>query len=480
MVVTEPAAAYAPRKLGERREPSVAGRGSKDTSDTSISFPEIPGISNVKPGKLASAFNEAKRAQQALGIGYDAAGPQVNGAVDSPIAGVDVDDEGKGKKAQKLTGEMMRKLGLNDPKRMVDEHEEGQKRAMNGRGDGDADSPTAEPFAAESEAKVSKAQILDAAARGEAPPPLPVPKKRETVKVKVESVLPMPDPEDVAAVVEAPEAIAKPAAEPLARNGAKVFVDVDLQDDAEDPEPEPEAEPEPAAEPVADVAAAAMNRPKPPKTVEPADAAKAGSALDVVVSLPREMARVQVAIKILELEEDGSGNVIGYKNLSGAPVAGPDGGADSDSDEEYVSEDPPPKRGIFGWTGREKEEDPTRGSKDAIKNRIASVLDKDRSGWSRDVVRMEFAGSSVYEGEWAAGRQEGDGKQVYSSGDWYEGRWREGLPDGRGKLWYMDGGCFEGMWMGGKPNGPGVLDLEEVGGPRVDGRWVDGKLTEQW
>ena len=138
MVVTEPAAAYAPRKLGERREPSVAGRGSKDTSDTSISFPEIPGISNVKPGKLASAFNEAKRAQQALGIGYDAAGPQVNGAVDSPIAGVDVDDEGKGKKAQKLTGEMMRKLGLNDPKRMVDEHEEGQKRAMNGRGDGDA------------------------------------------------------------------------------------------------------------------------------------------------------------------------------------------------------------------------------------------------------------------------------------------------------------------------------------------------------
>jgi hypothetical protein len=93
---------------------------------------------------------------------------------------------------------------------------------------------------------------------------------------------------------------------------------------------------------------------------------------------------------------------------------------------------------------------------------------------------MEFAGSSVYEGEWAAGRQEGDGKQVYSSGDWYEGRWREGLPDGRGKLWYMDGGCFEGMWMGGKPNGPGVLDLEEVGGPRVDGRWADGKLTEQW
>ena len=496
MVVTEPSAAYAPRKLGEKKRLETSGdagtrvgRGSKDSYDTSVSFPTIPGMSNVKPGRLASAFNEAKRAQQALGIGYDA-----NGARTATASGTSpgdetavMDDEGKAKKAQKLTGEMMRKLGLNDPKRMVDEHEEGQKRAANGRVNGDPSPALAVSVGGEEEEEeeVSKAQILDAAARGEAAPPLPVPKKRETVRVKVESALPMPDPEEVAARVEAPEEVAKPAAEPLARNGAKVFADVDLEDAAEEPE-----QPEPAAEPVADVAAAAMNRPKPPKTVEPsvdddasavaADAAKkAGSVPDVVVALPREMGKVQVAIRILEMEEDGSGNVIGYKDLSGAPANASDGGADSDSDEEYRSDEPAPKRGIFGWTGREKQEAP-RGSKDAVKNRLASVLDKDRSGWSRDVVRMEFAGSSVYEGEWAAGKQEGEGKQVYSSGDWYEGRWREGLPDGRGKLWYMAGGHFEGMWMGGAPNGPGVLDLEEVGGPRVDGRWVDGKLTEQW
>ena len=68
-----------------------------------------------------------------------------------------------------------------------------------------------------------------------------------------------------------------------------------------------------------------------------------------------------------------------------------------------------------------------------MRSRTGSRLSSTRigSGWSRDVVRMEFAGSSVYEGEWAAGKQEGEGKQVYSSGDWYEGRWREGLPDGR-------------------------------------------------
>jgi hypothetical protein len=52
---------------------------------------------------------------------------------------------------------------------------------------------------------------------------LPVPKKRETVKVKVESVLPMPDPEDVAAVVEAPEAIAKPCGRSHSRATAPRF-----------------------------------------------------------------------------------------------------------------------------------------------------------------------------------------------------------------------------------------------------------------
>lgn len=76
--------------------------------------------------------------------------------------------------------------------------------------------------------------------------------------------------------------------------------------------------------------------------------------------------------------------------------------------------------------------------------------------------------------------EEGEGKQVYAGGDWYEGRWRAGLPDGRGKLWYMGGGFFEGMWMGGKPSGPGVLDLQEAGGERVDGRWSEGHLEDEW
>ena len=34
--------------------------------------------------------------------------------------------------------------------------------------------------------------------------------------------------------------------------------------------------------------------------------------------------------------------------------------------------------------------------------------------------------------------------------------------------------------MGGKPNGPGVLDLTAAGGERVEGRWLDGQLKEEW
>jgi hypothetical protein len=47
-------------------------------------------------------------------------------------------------------------------------------------------------------------------------------------------------------------------------------------------------------------------------------------------------------------------------------------------------------------------------------------------------VFLAIPGAAVYTGEWVAGRQEGEGKQVYAGGDWYEGRWRAGLPDGRG------------------------------------------------
>ena len=75
------------------------------------------------------------------------------------------------------------------------------------------------------------------------------------------------------------------------------------------------------------------------------------------------------------------------------------------------------------------------------------------------------------------GKQEGRGKQVLSGTGTRAGGARvcptAGRP-GRGRR------AFRGDADGRRAQRPRVLDLEEVGGPRVDGRWVDGKLTEQW
>ena len=73
----------------------------------------------------------------------------------------------------------------------------------------------------------------------------------------------------------------------------------------------------------------------------------------------------------------------------------------SGADDDYDDAPQTIKRsgGIFGWTGgggRKDDDDARR--KNSVRNRLASVLDKDRAGWGRSVVRMEFAAGSVYEG----------------------------------------------------------------------------------
>jgi hypothetical protein len=166
-----------------------------------------------------------------------------------------------------------------------------------------------------------------------------------------------------------------------------------------------------------------------------------------------------------------------------SPNAADDSGDFGDFDDDDFGDlaDRKPRRGLFGLGRRsasDREED--RGSKDAVKNRLASVLDRDRAGSILRTVRLEYAGSRVYEGEWFGNKPEGAGKQVFDNGDTYEGRWRDGLPDGRGVLTYARGGSFSGMFLEGKPNGPGVLDMRAAGGSEVEGKWVDGVLQERF
>ena len=409
----------------------------------------------------------------------------------------------KARPAQKLTGDMLRKLGLGDPARPVEDG-------------GDETSGAADAAENDAKTKVSEkaSDATDAGAAentktptnaNETPPPLPMPPRRETKPVAPNTPPPMPAPEDVAAAVAPPEARAEAGAKP-SETAPKVRSQ-DVQEDvegeenailegtlttpsaAESHEDEDEYEAQSPeyrrldeAASLADAPDAAAPDVSPATVPAPAPAPEDGDeAFAVVVPLPPGIDASPVAVRILELEEDPTGAVIGYRPVS--PNAADDSGDLSDFDDDDFGDlaDRKPRRGLFGLGRRsasDREED--RGSKDAVKNRLASVLDRDRAGSILRTVRLEYAGSRVYEGEWFGNKPEGAGKQVFDNGDTYEGRWRDGLPDGRGVLTYARGGSFSGMFLEGKPNGPGVLDMRAAGGSEVEGKWVDGVLQERF
>jgi cell division GTPase FtsZ len=463
------------------------GEGKKTLSLLGMSFPSIPGMSMSLRAPSASpsveSVGRAKRLERELR--EEKAREEAE----------------KARPAQKLTGDMLRKLGLGDPARPVEDG-------------GDETSGAADAAENDAKTKVSEkaSDATDAGAAEntktptnatETPPPLPMPPRRETKPVAPNTPPPMPAPEDVAAAVAPPEARAEAGAKP-SETAPKVRSQ-DVQEDvegeenailegtlttpsaAESHEDEDEAQsPEDRrldeAASLADAPDAAAPDVSPATVPAPAPAPEDGDeAFAVVVPLPPGIDASPVAVRILELEEDPTGAVIGYRPVS--PNAADDSGDLSDFDDDDFGDlaDRKPRRGLFGLGRRsasDREED--RGSKDAVKNRLASVLDRDRAGSILRTVRLEYAGSRVYEGEWFGNKPEGAGKQVFDNGDTYEGRWRDGLPDGRGVLTYARGGSFSGMFLEGKPNGPGVLDMRAAGGSEVEGKWVDGVLQERF
>ena len=465
------------------------GEGKKTLSLLGMSFPSIPGMSMSLRAPSASpsveSVGRAKRLERELR--EEKAREEAE----------------KARPAQKLTGDMLRKLGLGDPARPVEDG-------------GDETSGAADAAENDAKTKVSEkaSDATDAGAAentktptnaNETPPPLPMPPRRETKPVAPNTPPPMPAPEDVAAAVAPPEARAEAGAKP-SETAPKVRSQ-DVQEDvegeenailegtlttpsaAESHEDEDEDEAQSPEDRRLDEAASLADAPdaaapdvSPATVPAPAPAPEDGDeAFAVVVPLPPGIDASPVAVRILELEEDPTGAVIGYRPVS--PNAADDSGDLSDFDDDDFGDlaDRKPRRGLFGLGRRsasDREED--RGSKDAVKNRLASVLDRDRAGSILRTVRLEYAGSRVYEGEWFGNKPEGAGKQVFDNGDTYEGRWRDGLPDGRGVLTYARGGSFSGMFLEGKPNGPGVLDMRAAGGSEVEGKWVDGVLQERF
>lgn len=179
----------------------------------------------------------------------------------------------------------------------------------------------------------------------------------------------------------------------------------------------------------------------------------------VKIPLPRDFASKQVAVRISTPQQDDSGNVIGYKTLDG-----------SDAKKES-----PMKRAgsLFGWRPNKSKKE----EKSNLSKRAMGMLEKDRIGADRAVVRMEFANMSVYEGEWANGKREGEGRQVFADGDWYEGKWYGDVPDGKGRLTWKSGelSYFEGIFDQGKPDGRGTLTW--TSGKTVSGSWREGTLV---
>ena len=429
--------------------------------------------------------------------------------------------------AQKLTGDMLRKLGLGDPGKMVEEHQEGHDELM---------TPSAEVPGSGVEGKsrltgllrgeegsgVSRGESVRREAGGEGGeggsgpseisqkklPPLPMPPKRATqAQVPDPTALPMPAPQDVQKAVAVPET--------RAEAGAKfMFEEVEEEDvEVEDVEVE-DAEDFPETETVAHDSDSAVGENKPgvaatdgdstlPGSTQPGDARERKQAQGTVgvgadrtgqimsVPLPPGIGTPQVPLRIRELEEDPLllGQVIGYK-----PLAAGDGGFDDDFDDDDVGDiaaaaaaassvsikQTQKKVGLFGWGsaggGGSDDSDQEVTPKDAVKHRLASVLDRDRSGTNRRMVRVEYQGDATYQGEWFDNKSEGTGQMEYGNGDVYEGRWAGGVPNGRGVLRYKNGGSFDGAWRGGIPNGAGVLDVD--GKEVVDGRWVEGKICD--
>lgn len=84
-----------------------------------------------------------------------------------------------------------------------------------------------------------------------------------------------------------------------------------------------------------------------------------------------------------------------------------------------------------------------------------------------------YEDGSVYEGHFADGLENGEGRRVFASLDTYEGSYVDGVASGQGKYCCADGSCFEGAWRENKREGKGKLTVPGEG--TWEGTWRDNK-----
>ena len=73
---------------------------------------------------------------------------------------------------------------------------------------------------------------------------------------------------------------------------------------------------------------------------------------------------------------------------------------------------------------------------------------------------------NVYEGEFFAGKAEGEGVLKTAKGDVYAGQWQQGREWGEGVCQWADHRKFTGDWQGGKKHGQGCMMWPDGTGTR--------------
>ncbi|XP_010474473.1 PREDICTED: phosphatidylinositol 4-phosphate 5-kinase 3-like, partial [Camelina sativa] len=72
-----------------------------------------------------------------------------------------------------------------------------------------------------------------------------------------------------------------------------------------------------------------------------------------------------------------------------------------------------------------------------------------------------YANGDVYQGNWKANLQDGNGRYVWSDGNEYVGEWKNGVISGKGAMTWANGNRYDGLWENGAPVGKGVLSWGE-------------------
>ena len=84
---------------------------------------------------------------------------------------------------------------------------------------------------------------------------------------------------------------------------------------------------------------------------------------------------------------------------------------------------------------------------------------------------------SQYEGQYFAGKKEGQGCLVYFNGDKYTGHFFNNKKEGQGRLEDAHGGVYEGQWLNNRREGQGTQT--DRNGATYSGQWRDNKRAGQ-